>query len=72
MGLAPPFRIVQQCRVLEPARVGLCSQAGLVGWLVELPLCLQFYFIFNIFFTNIGRDLFIPLAGRVLSFSNRI
>jgi hypothetical protein len=41
-----------------------------VGWLVQLPLCLRFV---NLnFFTNIVRDLFIPLAGRVLSFSNGI
>ena len=53
---------------------GLWSQTGLVGWLVQLPLYLHFFVFFYlvfIFFTNIVKDLFIPLAVRAFSFSNR-
>jgi hypothetical protein len=73
MTLAPPLYIVQQCRALEPGWAGLPSQAGLVGWLVQLPLCQRFFNKKkqNKKITNIARDLLIPLVGRVFSFSNR-
>jgi len=41
-----------------------------VGWLVQLPLCQRFFLNNKTENTNIVRDLFIPLARRVFSFSN--
>jgi hypothetical protein len=37
---------LEQCRALKPSRVGLRSQGGPVGWLVQLPLCMRFFFLF--------------------------
>jgi hypothetical protein len=68
--LAPPLRIVQQCRALEPGRVRMCSQVGLVGRLDEAATMLAFLFYLKKL-TNIIRDLFIPLAGQIFSFQNR-
>jgi hypothetical protein len=59
------------------AKPGRAPQPGWAGGLASAIATVPAFFIFwyfifiELLFTNIVRDLFIPLAGRVFSFSNR-
>jgi hypothetical protein len=80
MGLALPHCTVQQCRALELDRVRLRNQVGLVGWLVQLPLCMCFFVFFcflnffnqhckRLIYTSCGTGIFIfkAVLGRDFS-----